>query len=401
LRQWEQSLNTIAECIVIWMIVQKKWIYLESLLRAGGGSDDIRQQLPEAAKKFDRVDMQFKKIMQQTAKQPNVLLACQQEHRADDLRSLSSELDKCQKSLSDYLERKRNAFPRFFFISDDELLSMLGSNNPVSIQPHMIKLFQNVKELLLVRGDTAVAGMSAGVDERFDFRTPQPTEGAVEVWMNLVESEMCRTLQSITKEAVFYYARSNRLEWISANLGMVAVVGGQIWWTWEVEDAFRRVKKGQKHAVKALAAKLTGQLNDLVNSIRDVSISPSHRKKLNTQIIIDVHARDIVDRFVRDSILDARDFEWESQLRFYFDRDVDDILIGQCTGSFRFGYEYSGLASRLVITPLTDRCYMTLTQALTFRMGGAPAGPAGTGTWNAIASSWLRRIAADLHVAVA
>ena len=355
LRQWEQSLNAIAETIVIWLIVQKKYMYLVGIF---SDSDDIRMQLPEAAKKFDRVDMQFKKIMQMTAKQSNVLLACQQEHRADDLRALSTELDKCQKSLSDYLERKRNAFPRFFFISDDEILSILGSSNPANVQTHMIKLFQNVKELLLVRGDTAVAGMSAGADEKFDFRTHSPTEGPVEVWMNLVECEMVRTLQSITKEAVFHYARTPRLDWISQNLGMVTIVGGQIWWTWEVEDAFRRVKKGQKRAVKALASKLTAQLNDLVNGIRDSTIKPSHRKKLNTLIIIDVHARDIVDRFVRDSILDARDFEWESQLRFYWDREQDDILIGQCTGSFKYGYEYLGLDGRLVITPLTDRCYM-------------------------------------------
>lgn len=74
-----------------------------------------------------------------------------------------------------------------------------------------------------------------------------------------------------------------------------------------------------------------------------------------------------------------REFAWESQLRFYWQRDLDDISIRQCTGLFRYGYEYMGINGRLVITGLTDRCYMTLTTALTYRLGGAPAGPAGTG----------------------
>ena len=85
----------------------------------------------------------------------------------------------------------------------------------------------------------------------------------------------------------------------------------------------------------------------------------------------------MVERFVRDSILDAREFEWESVLRFRWDETVDSLVIRQCTGSFGYGYEYMGLNGRLVITPLTDRIVLTLTQALTLYMGGAPAGPAG------------------------
>jgi len=79
------------------------------------------------------------------------------------------------------------------------------------------------------------------------------------------------------------------------------------------------------------------------------------------------------------SILDRREFEWESQLRFYWEKDADELVIRQCTGEFGYGYEYMGLNGRLVITPLTDRIYLTLTQALSMKLGGAPAGPAGTG----------------------
>ena len=79
------------------------------------------------------------------------------------------------------------------------------------------------------------------------------------------------------------------------------------------------------------------------------------------------------------SILEAREFEWESQLRFYWEKESDQLVVQQCTGTFGFGYEYMGLNGRLVITSLTDRIYLTITQALSMHLGGAPAGPAGTG----------------------
>ena len=62
------------------------------------------------------------------------------------------------------------------------------------------------------------------------------------------------------------------------------------------------------------------------------------------------------------SILAANEFEWESQLRFYWEKEGDELLVRQCTGEFGYGYEYMGLNGRLVITPLTDRIYLTLTQ---------------------------------------
>lgn len=79
-------------------------------------------------------------IMNDTHKVPTIKLACHAQNRLQDLESLSTGLEKCQKSLNDYLDSKRNAFPRFFFISDDELLSILGSSDPECVQEHMIKV---------------------------------------------------------------------------------------------------------------------------------------------------------------------------------------------------------------------------------------------------------------------
>jgi len=140
---------------------------------------------------------------------------------------------------------------------------------------------------------------------------------------------------------------------------------------------FPKFSKGNKGAMQILLSDLSKQLNNMVEIIR--ALTNLVRKKLNTLLIIDIHVQDIVSYFVRDTVVSADQFEWESQLRFYWDSAKDDCCVKQCTGTFQYGYEYMGLNGRLVITPLTDRCYMTLTQALTFKLDGSPSGPAGTG----------------------
>lgn len=145
-------MNTINDTIDTWMLVQKKWMYLESIF----ASDDIKMQLPDEAKKFGKTDQAYKKIMDATYKQQNVLQACVKAdggNRLNDLKNISFDLDKCQKSLTNYLESKQMSFPRFYFISNDDLLQILGSSDPKSIQGFLLSLFDNCKSLTFGKGD--------------------------------------------------------------------------------------------------------------------------------------------------------------------------------------------------------------------------------------------------------
>lgn len=76
-----------------------------------------------------------------TARNPKVLDCCVvPSGRLSELQGLTYGLERCQKMLNEYLESKRNAFPRFFFLSDDELLSVLGSSQITCCQEHMVKV---------------------------------------------------------------------------------------------------------------------------------------------------------------------------------------------------------------------------------------------------------------------
>jgi dynein heavy chain len=94
---------------------------------------------------------------------------------------------------------------------------------------------------------------------------------------------------------------------------------------------------------------------------------------------MDAHSRDIIDLLVRQGVKKSDEFQWQTQLKGVFDPGRNDFVFRIADACLDYGYEYLGNGARLVITPLTDRIYVTATQALHLKMGCAPAGPAGTG----------------------
>ncbi|XP_043489632.1 dynein axonemal heavy chain 10 [Polistes fuscatus] len=379
-QNWETIMHTISEVLELWIQLQRKWLYLEGIFVGG----DIRLQIPDEARKFDDIDKAYIKIMMDTARKLNVHDCCTIQGRKDEFMSMISGLDRCQKSLTDYLNSKRIIFPRFNFISDDELLSILGSSDPSVIQEHIGKMFDNLDKLSLNLNEekrTIVTALVSCEKEIMEFKNSVLVEGNIENWMVLVSNEMKISNRYLTKKAVYDYGkiRRPRSEWILDFQGMMILAANQIWWTAEVENVFNKISMGKKQAMKEYLQQLNNQLDEVVSLMGSDSLTNNDRKKLDALLTIDVHIRDIIEGFVRDSIIDPMEFEWESQLRFYWIRDLDNMWINQCTGAFEYGYEYMGLNGRLVVTPLTDRIYLTLTQALSMHLGGAPAGPAGTG----------------------
>jgi dynein heavy chain 1 len=159
----------------------------------------------------------------------------------------------------------------------------------------------------------------------------------------------------------------------------MVILAMQVSWSNRIEESLN-TKQGKNLVIVEESIRLT--LEMLAERVL-VDLPGDIRKKYEQLITDLVHQRVVTSQLINDKITSVSQFTWLYHMRFYFNQREKDVLqqlnIRMANGQFFYGFEYLGVAEKLVQTPLTDRCYLTLTQALHWRMGGSPFGPAGTG----------------------
>jgi dynein heavy chain len=139
---------------------------------------DIKKQLPAEAHQFDQVDKFFKLTMSKIVKVPYVIKFYKANTPIlDQLKNNNDILDSIQKKLEDYLENKRASFPRFYFLSNDELLEILAHSQELDIvQLHLKTCFDNLVRLEIVQ-DIDIVAMYSNEGEKIQFSKPQKARG--------------------------------------------------------------------------------------------------------------------------------------------------------------------------------------------------------------------------------
>ncbi|KAJ1884501.1 dynein heavy chain, partial [Kickxella alabastrina] len=337
--------------------------------------------------------------MKKVYKSPFVLDVLNLPNIQRSLERLADLLHKIQKALGDYLERERSSFPRFYFVGDEDLLEIIGNSKDVPrIQKHLRKMFAGLAFIELTEDNSQIIGMSSREGERIMFRQPIQLSKFPKIndWLAAIEREMRMTLadvlgRSITQLDAAVGEGGGKLDaalfrsWVDATPAQLVVLAKQAGWTRHVEEAL--ASGGGEHLQRVLAD-VEGELQVLADAVLE-DLAPIVRKKCEHLITELVHQRDIVRMMLANLVTGAQDFNWLVQMRFCYTAPastpaseqqlLDSLVVCMGDAQFRYGFEYLGVQERLVQTPLTDRCYLTLTQALERRLGGSPFGPAGTG----------------------
>lgn len=278
------------------------------------------------------------------------------------IQNLLKSLEIIQKKMEDYLETKRMSFPRFYFISNDELVEILSlSRQPDLIQTHLKKLFDNIKNLRLISKKTILAnGIISQEDEELTFASNFVLEGNVESWLKELEIKMRQTVREYLKNSLgaLKNQTTKRDKWLKDWPSQCCVTASEIEWTTLTSKAIlncqadgnlkplKKLFRTQVQLVflleKTTERKIFLQMKILErysNLIRQ-PLERILRLRVVGVITKDVHGRDVLERLIKSQTMDLHAFEWQMQLRFYWERheQFDDCFIRQTITKFKYNY---------------------------------------------------------------
>lgn len=256
LEEMENFLQYTQNIIEYWIKVQGVWLYLEPVF----SSDDIMKQMPTEGAKFKEVDSIWKMMMSKIHTNPKIKEVTKNKKLLDQLKEANEGLEVVQKGLNSYLEKKRSYFPRFFFLSDQELLEILSeTKDPLRVQPHLKKCFEGINKLEFDELKK-IQGMYSSEGEYVKYNLDvdaMAAKGAVEQWLIQVEDQMIASLRDVIEVAYNDYRKKKRNEWVLSRCGQAVLAIDMTYWTLHAEAT---LKEGGAAALSGYKATLDQQV---------------------------------------------------------------------------------------------------------------------------------------------
>ncbi len=373
----ESRLTLGKEIIELWKNLQSQWIYLEPIFM----SEDINKSLPHESAKFKETNAELKSFLLQRRRDPGLKSICKDNDQLHSLSRMLESLQNIDKNLENYLDKKRNVFPRFYFLSSEALIELLSnSKNPEKIQKFLKNLFEGISRfnfnseghiVELVSSEGEVLHLKQSIDL-------SAYRGYIERWLSDLEGYMATEVKRAVITGLQDYGIKAKEQFIKGRISQACVNAFMTAWSYETENAIVAGHAALEEHYKEFMC----ILNELTE-IAKTELNALDRRTLESLLVITAHNRDVTMKLIENNVDRIEDFTWQSQLRYHWDStgkpENDDSYVKMMYSVMPYGYEYYGNAKRLVITPITDRCFRSITIAVNANFGVIMEGPAATG----------------------
>ena len=362
---WSKSLNLVSQVTSVLERVLSLWTYLEPLFLQ---SEQVRKALPDNFRRFSAVNEDVRGILKEAITTKFVLMVSNQPSVVETLGDVIEELESCKRNLSSFLLQKKEAYPRFYFLSDDDLLDVLSHGCSLEmLNKHLRKLFVTIDAVSIVENRTVSWKSKVGSEVCKLAEEVSILDKEVEVYFGEIHEAIRESVRSNIASSIKRFMTQQRSAWLlhkddsnsNTDIGQTSLFVSAMYFTKDTESIFEALQAGNRMAMRDYGTKLNLQLTELVNLLPKVCHSAEDLVRTSNLITFDGHARDQINLLMDKVVKNKDDFYWRTQMKVYLDNKIQ-----LCDFIQEYGFEYCGNDARLVITPATERAFVSISQSL-------------------------------------
>ncbi|KAJ3639667.1 hypothetical protein Zmor_003011 [Zophobas morio] len=356
--------KTVQEC----RQAQQQWLHFFPLFLC----HEITTQISAETEIFEQITNTYTNYVEMIHVDPNVYATVDNTNILPDLLDCNRQFELINRGVNRYFDKIRTYFPRFYFVSNEEMFSILSlTEDPTRIRTFIKSLFYEIRDLRFDENFT-ILGIVSENDEILHLTRAIETQkfhGCVEMWLKELANQIGESIRRMIQEAV---KNHNQERWILQWPCQILLAVTKIIFTLDGIDAINN------NTLSPYRTQIHNQTENVVKIIKSNEITNTARSNISSVLVTMSNNKDIVTKLITENVTSDQDFRWLVQLRYHL-TDEGACVVATLDNRLNYGYEYLGNGENIVVTPETERCYQALMLAHKYCLCANVQGPTATG----------------------
>lgn len=354
------TLETIAQILESWKGFQLNWQILSVIF----SNEDISTVLPQSHNKFMMVKRRWINIVRHANANPTLHHICSYPTLLDLLHENNNSLTQILLSLEKYLDYKRGNFPRLFFLSNDEVLRMISTNDFSIVCQVVVKLFMNIKSIDFQSQDSFEAQIRQATNEQnfqrikifglvgedgssFQFTRHVQCGGPIEQWLSQLVDFMKSSVRDNIINATQSYQSMPIDKWVVTVPTYIAILVAYISFSREIDECFNNFENNIR-VFSEYETKLIEKYKILCAAICNPHETAANLMKIsNLSTVFSLHMSSI-KQFAERKHFYSTNIKWHEHMRMHINIKTNQLLISYGDKTIEHSYEYYGTCDQLV-----------------------------------------------------
>jgi len=359
------TLDNISQILESWGLFQSNWIILSVIF----SHEQTKSLLPQQANRYAGVQRKWSTIARHTIKDSRLFSVCQFPSLLEALKENNSAMETIVSSLGKLLDAKRSVIPRLYFLSNDDVLSLISTTKYGIFNRTAIKIFMGVNSFdsridgenskLLLNEDTPfnsiiVDGLIGDNGIPLKFISSVICDGSIDSCLDRIINQMLLTVRTAIKEELESFEQIRFTSWITRRPLSVLLPALRIVFTREIDNYVKNFEKNSNYS--DIMKKRIDQLIDLMRNSTDISL----KYQASMIMLLVLSYKDRFSYLVEKQQMQNIDFIWNQMLRFKYTSNLESIIIESSNYSWVYGNEFWGKIPAHVFSQSTEEAYHSI-----------------------------------------